>query len=436
MRLESNSAEPSLTPSPSEVAFCPDEVPYYAKALAMGIPAVLFGLLISGWIAFIPGALVGHADFRQLYAAGYIVRNGMAHQLYDYEVQKAFQDRYVSPEAIALPFIRPAYQAMLFVPFTFISYRAAYWAMLGLNLSLLSLSFRTLSPYMSNLRAIWKWLPVAIFASFFPTGAAIIQGQDSILLLTLLVAAFVALSTGKELQAGALTALGLFKFQFVIPIALLFLVWRRWRFVAGFATVTAGLASLSVWLTGTAQTSLYIRSLFSLGAGLAFIPHLLQYSLPVQMMANFHGLVWGTSQDWLSSSWQLVAAILLSFAFLVWITFKGLRIDTASPRMLLAIPCSVLVSYYAFIHDLSVLLLPLIVMLNATLPRESRDDTTAGLINRSATLLFVAPVLASFVPDSFYLVAVPILLFCIAISPAIPLMEIACHSGKVRVVDI
>ena len=121
----------------------------------MGIPSVLFGLLLSGWIAFIPGAMAGHADFRQLYAAGHIVRSGMTRQLYDYDVQKEFQDRFVSPEAIALPFIRPAYQAVLFVPFTFLSYRTSYWVMLGINIGLLTLSFQLLSPYLLNLRVIF-----------------------------------------------------------------------------------------------------------------------------------------------------------------------------------------------------------------------------------------------------------------------------------------
>src|SRR4051812_23182750 len=113
-----------------------NSVPYYVRAVAMAIPSVLFGLLLSGWIAFIPGAMAGHADFRQLYAAGHIVRSGMAHQLYNYDVQKDFQDRFVSPEAIALPYIRPAYQAVLFVPFTLLSYRESYWVMLALNIGL------------------------------------------------------------------------------------------------------------------------------------------------------------------------------------------------------------------------------------------------------------------------------------------------------------
>ena len=396
----------SLTTPPQPVNPLQNAVPYYVRACAMGIPAVLFGLLISGWIAFIPGAMAGHADFRQLYAAGYMIRAGMGHQLYDYDVQKDFQDRLVSPEAIALPYIRPAYQALLFVPFTLLSYRAAYWLMVALNIALLTVSFQLLSPYMSNLRGVWKWLPVAIFAAFFPTGAALIQGQDSILLLTLLSAAFVALSKGNEFTAGVLTALGLFKFQLVIPIALLFLIWRRWRFSAGFAIVATALAALSVWLTGTSQIRIYIRSLFSMGAGLAFVPKLFNYPMPLQMMANLHGLIFGISRGRVTNKWQLGTVIVLSSLFFAWTSLKGRKITSATEVMLLAIPCSVLISYYAFMHDLSVLLIPLVMMLNRFLAQV--DSRTGNLAILSVLFVFVAPMMQVFIPNQMYLAALSI----------------------------
>jgi hypothetical protein len=387
-----------------------NDVPYYVRACAMGIPAVLFGLLISGWIAFIPGAMAGHADFRQLYAAGFMIRAGMGHKLYDYDSQKDFQDRLVSPEAIALPYIRPAYQALLFVPFTLVSYRAAYWVMVALNIGLLTVSFQLMSPYMSTLRVVWKWLPVAIFASFLPTGAALIQGQDSILLLTLLVAAFIALSKGNEFTAGVLTALGLFKFQFVVPIAILFLLWRRWRFSIGFGVIAVLLTLLSLWLTGMSQIELYVRSLFSLGTGLALVPKLFQYPMRLQMMANLHGLVFGISRGLVTNKWQLAVVAIVSCLSLVWTAVKGWQTTTTSRLMLLAIPCCVLVSYYAFTHDLSVLLIPVVITLNRCLTAVPSDLGEARLPTVSALLVFIAPVIQVFFPNQLYFAAISIVL--------------------------
>ena len=190
---------------------------------------------LLGWLTFFPSALRGHADFRQLYAAGYMVRTGHASELYDARAQQQFQNALVGNDERALPFIRPAYQALLFVPFSLLPYRSAYLAFLAVNLLLLAMAFWLIASTMRNLARIWRGLPVFVFLVFYPIALALMQGQDSILLLVLLAAALVALDRGREMMAGMLVALGLFKMQIVIPIALLFLLWRRWRFFAGFA---------------------------------------------------------------------------------------------------------------------------------------------------------------------------------------------------------
>ena len=73
-----------------------------------GIAPLLIGVQLLAWIFFLPQSLHGHASFRQLYTAGYMVRTGHAHELYDYTAQKFFQDQLVSREAVLMPFIRPS----------------------------------------------------------------------------------------------------------------------------------------------------------------------------------------------------------------------------------------------------------------------------------------------------------------------------------------
>ena len=46
---------------------------------------------------------------------------------------------------------------------------------------------------MKNLARVWRFLPVFVFLVFYPIALALMQGQDSILLLLLLAAALVAL---------------------------------------------------------------------------------------------------------------------------------------------------------------------------------------------------------------------------------------------------
>lgn len=225
----------------------------------MALPAIMLGWQISGWIFFVPAALQGRSDFRQLYAAGYMIRTGHSRELYDFEAQKLFQDAVVSPQPAPLPFIRPAYQALVFSPFSFVPYKTAYFLFLVLNLALLGWSFRMLRPRLTLLAAVWKPLPQAMFISFVPTGVALMQGQDSILLLLLFSAALLSLERDSEFLAGVLIGLALFKFQIAIPVAILFFCWKRWRLIEGFCVAGGAAALLSVWIMGIAQANAHLR---------------------------------------------------------------------------------------------------------------------------------------------------------------------------------
>src|SRR5581483_9579773 len=239
-------------------------VPYYVKGLALGIPPYLVAIHLWTWILIVPGALAtGGYDFRQVYAAAYMIRTGHGNELYDYNAQKEFQNALVSREDVALPFVSPAYEAWVLAPLSLLPFRSAYCAFLGLNLIALWLCFALLRPWMGNLRAIYPWLPGALFLGFLPVATALIEGQDSVLLTLLLTAAFVCLIRNRNFAAGILTGMGLFKFPIVLPIALLFLLWRRWNFLFGFALAAGALAATCVWLTGVPQTKLYAETLLS-----------------------------------------------------------------------------------------------------------------------------------------------------------------------------
>lgn len=402
------------TSSPSAL-----DTPYYVKACAHGIPAYLVGVHLWTWVFTLSIFLSGRADFRQLYAAGYMVRTGHANELYDYHAQKYFQDKLVSPEQQGLPFVSPAYHALFFAPLSFLSYRAAYFAFLAFNVAALGICFALLRPWMHNLRAVYWWLPLAVFLGFLPLAAAFIQGQDSILLTALLAGAFVFLSKRLDSAAGILTGLGLFKFPITIPIALLFLIWRRWRFFLGFGVSALVLASVSVWLAGAAQTKLYVESLLSIAGLRPATSGLTLYPVSWQMMANVHGFIFGMGGGWIPKLWLHTATLLLTGVVLVWTAVRGSRINNAPNLLLLAIPCSVLVAHHTYIHDLSVLLLPTVVLLNFFLSYEGQGKKMERWINRSAAFMFVAPVAESFFPEHFYSVTIAVGILLLGVSAAI-----------------
>ena len=66
-----------------------------------------------------------------------MVRTGDASRLYDYEETKRVQNETVSPADKALPFIHLAYEALLYVPFSFLRYQQAYALFFVVNVVLL-----------------------------------------------------------------------------------------------------------------------------------------------------------------------------------------------------------------------------------------------------------------------------------------------------------
>ena len=393
------------------------EPPYYVKGLALGIPAYLIGIHLWTWVLTLPTFLGGRADFRQLYTAGYMLRLGAARQLYEYDAQLHFQNLLVSQAQVPLPYIRPAFEALLFIPFSYLHYRAAYFAFLALNLVQLALCYGWLRPRMHGMARIYPWLPAAMFLGFLPIAAALIQGQDSLLLLTLLVAAYLSLERGNELTAGILTGAGLFKFQIVLPLALLFVIWRRWRFSIGFALSAFLAATMSLLVVGWDQSRLYVGSLISMSGGLK--PLQFRYPIPLPQMPNLHGLICGLAPRTLPGFWATAATIAASSAVLITVAIVAGRRERRSDAFLIAITASTVVSYYLLIHDLSVILIPLVVILSRTIGAEDAGgDARDRRVARASALMFVAPVCMSYIPDQFFIVCLPLLGFLLAMMSA------------------
>jgi hypothetical protein len=380
-------------------------VPYYVKGLALGIPTYLVAIHMWAWILIAPH-FYHRADFRQFYAGAYLVRTGHSHELYDFNAQKAFEDRLVSrePENFELAFVSPGYHALLLTPFSFLPYRLAYISFVGLNFVLLGLCLVLLWPEMQNLRHIFKWLPLAMVLGFYPVGWTLILGQDSIVLTTLLIGAYVLFKKNRDTTAGIVTALALFKFQIVLPIALLFILWKRWRFVKGFMLCALVLGGVSLWLTGIQQSELYVKSLLSI-ASLKPSSGMAEHIVYWPTMANVNGLVFGVFDGVFSTLWIKILSILASIGVLAFTARRGSRIQANSILLLLSIPCAVLVGYHTYMHDLTPLLLPTVILLNSFLPSEGGGPTDNKVIARIAALMFVAPVINSFVPNHTYLAA-------------------------------
>jgi hypothetical protein len=120
----------------------------------------------------------GRADFRALYSAGFMIRTGEKHDLYNFDTEMKVQNRVVSHSA-TLPFIHPSGEALLFVPLSLFSYRSAYYLFAFVNFVLLILSALLLRAELACLANLWRPLPYAIFFCSLGVGFVLIQWPDS-----------------------------------------------------------------------------------------------------------------------------------------------------------------------------------------------------------------------------------------------------------------
>jgi glycosyl transferase family 87 len=326
--------------------------------------AYLFVVQVALCVMSVRPALEGHADFRTFYCDGYLVRTGQARQLYDYEVQKQVQNALVSPSDVALPSDHPAYEALLFVPFSVPSYRVGYFLFIGFDGALLVISAWLMRPYLTGLTAVWSLLPFVLILLFFPAGIALMQGQNSIVLLALYSGAFVAIVEGDDFLAGCLLGLALMKFQIALPVAVLYLIWRRWRMIAGFAV--SGFAALiaSIWLVGLHGMVTHARFLLGAVNGLATSGDQSRNGIFPRAMPNLRGMLFSLGGAHLPNVWLQAGIAGVSLFVLWWTARRGKHITSPGSAFGLAIVCALLVSYHLQLHDLALLILPIAVWLD------------------------------------------------------------------------
>jgi hypothetical protein len=301
----------------------------------------------------------------------------------------------VSPSDKALPFIHLAYEALFYVPFSLFTYATAYFLFFGVNVGFLAWAFFLLRPYLSGLAQIWWLLPPVIFLCFLPVTMTLLEGQNSILLLVLMIAVMVRLDRGEHLWAGLLLGLASVKFQYVIPIALLFLIWRRWRFLAGFAVSSATLVVISVWMTGVAGFLSYFRLLGSMSAHFSS-QNGMHLGIRPELMPNLRGLIYATSGS--SSRTIFLLTLFLSAGVVLWTATKR-------PSFPLALLASLLVSYHETFTDASLLILPIAFAVTAAV--KTRCARSLYIVLLSAVIV-VAPAVLLLAGVRFYLLAIPV----------------------------
>jgi hypothetical protein len=353
-------------------------------------------------------------DFPDFYCAARMLAAGHGHQLYDVGLQRQYQARYAG--RVGTLYIHPPFEAVLYLAVAWLPLRYAYLLWSLLNLTFLGVAERRLAKEILP----WDWrLLLAVSLSFAPTLLCFLQGQDSLLLLLLVVLAFAALRHGRGFAAGCWLGLGLFKFQLVLPLVLVLVVTQnrnvRTSLVKGFGLAALALAVFSAAISGWSVFLIYPRFLLHLKAQpfAGIVP-------PV--MANFRGLIYLFFHSDQSSgaliSLSILCAAALIMTLLGWKKTGRDSKDDFDLAFASTVTFALLVSYHLNPHDLSLLLLPIALLFRHAFDRTSVVRNPANWITLGwLGILFLPPLhLWTLRAGAYALMSLPLLALFLSVA--------------------
>lgn len=325
-------------------------------------------------------------DFSVTYTASRMIYLGLGPKLYDLGEQYRLKSSLL-PHAEPLIYEHPPFEAVLLTPLGALPYQTAYliWGLVNVAIWL-TLPF-VLRPYApvprDDLAYALLWL------LFVPLGVTLFQGQSSLVVLLLYSLSFVQWKKGQDFRAGVLLGLGLFKFQFIVPFVAVFLLLRKWRFAHGFLASATMLSVLSFIAVGWQGIREYIQLLTHVSVGLD--NQFYGSSLDMPTIAAFMHAVLGRV---FSGATIALMAATTSAGLILWTAWRWRKVDQGEEetgRNLMfagTIVVSLVTGAHMFIHDLSPLLLALLLVAPHL---RSRNQTGWRATLQASLVLFWIP---------------------------------------------
>lgn len=326
----------------------------------------------------------GRNDFPIFYSNAQMVREGRASGLYDFDVENSFMHRVA--ETDRPPNNHLPYELLLFLPLTYLQFRAAslVWALLILAMLVcIALMIRNL--YGGRLS-----LMLLVILAFYPELYCLLMGQDSIMLLLLFAASLWLWKRGKERAAGFVLALDLFRPQLVLPFVLVAFLAGERKFIRGFIPGAALAIALSAWVVGVHGMGDYATDI--IGAGNGEIRK--RARGPMGSFARVDADVARFPVTW-TPSWVRTLLLLSGTALgLGWVA-KKLRAakDSAAFDMAFATTLAIvlLVSFHSYLNDFGLMILPFLVLGPVLATSQVIPRSSSFLIIVLCGLLFLTP---------------------------------------------
>jgi Glycosyltransferase family 87 len=313
-----------------------------------------------------------------------VMKSEQRQHFYSFEVHQEVQNR-LYPETRQtgyLAFNHLAYELLLYWPLAWFTFSTAQkvWGLLNLGLVLLIAWF--LNPFTKELRGSLRIPLVLWLLAFYPVLFVLGQGQDSLIFLSLVVLSLRFAASEREYPAGFLLGLALFKVHLALSIGFfVFVLSRKWRAVAGFASSAILVTGISRLMVGPRFVGDYLSLLRrqEVMTPWGFIPW---------YMPNLRGLLQWSLARWMDVGSILPLILILSLAVLgaTWLALRARRVAAARELYSTAILATLLVSYHMHIQDLSLAILSMLILLDACVSGKLAQKWTWAAILSIGTL--------------------------------------------------
>jgi glycosyl transferase family 87 len=339
------------------------------------LPLVIMYSVLGVWLrGFIRD---GRSDFISYYTAAKLIKQ-RPNDLYDLTIQAKFQDRILaslgSPIRFAdglLAYNHPPFEIVWFVPLANLSYVGAFSVWVLTSLICFAVGIWLLIGDMKADKVSLNWLYAFSFL-FLPVLTTLFQGQDSGMLFLLWVLTYRSLRLRKDGRAGLWLSLLLQKFQLLIPSLLLLLLKKQWKVLAGFMGGSAVLLMVSWALVGSSGLVSYGKLLLEMSGWVE------RRGIYPSQMHNFRGQFYALlyPDHVVLANVLTIAASLLLLVMLAkaW----GGNWEVGSPdfdlKFAFLLTTSLLVSPHLNFHDLSLLLLPALLICRLALQQPTAAE--------------------------------------------------------------
>ena len=337
-----------------ETILSPWRVKWYSRGALLALAAAFLVILGSGsGTTTLTGRLGG--DYPAFYAAGQIIADGKAETLYSLDQQRAYQKQWVGDESGVLPFAYPPHFALAYAPLSQLPFRLSYALHTLAMVAALALACLLIQRIYPNLITSPYLLFFMAFTAY-PIFRSVIGGQNTALSIFLIVLCWYKVLHNKHYQAGIYLGLLLFKPQFAVPLAGLFLLSGRWRVWLSAGATGVVLYGINTALLGPA----WFVDWFDIVAVFSEADARTNFTELVSWQGFVQAVMGPSDSIAVALGWGLAVATILALS---WVWYAGGRKADFNAQLALASICIILISPHSLYYDTGILLIAFVILL-------------------------------------------------------------------------